>query len=78
MRAHGLTQTAIADALTRRHPDAARGDRFHQPNYPILMPRDCIGELDALQLDPDARRRYLSTMQSTCSAPGRRCLAVVR
>jgi predicted TIM-barrel fold metal-dependent hydrolase len=29
-------------------------------NYPMLMPRDCIAELDALQLDPDARRRFLA------------------
>ena len=28
-------------------------------NYPMLMPRDCIAELDALQLDAEARRRFL-------------------
>jgi len=28
-------------------------------NYPMLMPRDCVAELDALALDSDARRRFL-------------------
>jgi uncharacterized protein len=28
-------------------------------NYPMIMPRDCVGELDAIALDDDARRRFL-------------------
>jgi uncharacterized protein len=28
-------------------------------NYPMLMPRDCLAEIDALQLDAEARRRFL-------------------
>ena len=28
-------------------------------NYPMLMPRDCVGEIDALGLDADARAAFL-------------------
>ncbi|MBX7083668.1 MAG: amidohydrolase family protein [Nannocystaceae bacterium] len=28
-------------------------------NYPMLMPHDCVAELDALGLDADARRRFV-------------------
>jgi site-specific DNA recombinase len=31
LRARGMTTTAIADVLTERHPQAARGQRFYQP-----------------------------------------------
>lgn len=31
MRAQGMSQASIAEALTRRHPEAARGGKFHQP-----------------------------------------------
>lgn len=28
-------------------------------NYPMLLPQACLGEIDALGLDPEARRRFL-------------------